>query len=133
VVRGAVSWLIGQGGVRPSAIAVAGASLGGTLVVVAAAADARIRAVAVVSPAEEYRGLRLEGPLHQVGLRPVLFIVSRGDAYASRSAHELTKDANGPRETFSGDTASHGVPLLTAEPDLARMLVAWFQRTLGVN
>jgi len=63
----------------------------------------------------------------------VRFVASRRDPYAARSARVLTKDAPGPRETFLGDAASHGVPLLASEPDLARMLIEWFQRTLGVN
>jgi len=132
VVRAGVNWLMAQS-VRPSAIAVAGASLGGSLGAIAAAADPRIRAVAIVSPSSEYRGVHIEGAVRQLGSRPVLFVASRQDPYAARSARELTKDANGPRETFLGDAASHGLPLLAAEPDLAHMLVEWFQRTLGVN
>src|SRR6478735_8444711 len=124
VVRGGVSWLMAQAGVRPSAIAVAGASLGGSL---------GAMAVAIISPSSEYRGVHIEGPLRQIGARPVLFVASRHDPYAVRSARELTKDANGPRETFLGEAASHGVPLLAAEPDLTSMLLEWFQRMLGVN
>jgi dienelactone hydrolase len=133
VVRGAATWLAAQSDVRPGAIAVAGASLGGSLGAAAAAADSRIRAVAIISPSSDYRGFHIEGPLRQVGARPVLFIASRRDPYAVRSSRELTKDAPGPRETFLGEAASHGVPLLTAEPDLGRMLVDWFQRQLGLN
>jgi dienelactone hydrolase len=133
VVRGAVTWLVAQSNVRPGAVGVAGASLGGSLAAVAAASDTRIRAVAIVSPSVDYRGLRIEGPLRQVGARPVLFVASRSDPYAVRSARELAKEAPGPRETMLGEAASHGVPLLTAEPDLGRMLVDWFQRTLGVH
>ena len=132
-VRGAVTWLNGQPNVRPGSIALAGASLGGSLAAAAAATDPRIRALALISPSSDYRGLRIEGSLRQVGSRPVLFITSRKDPYAMRSARDLAKDAPGPRETFFGDAASHGVPLLAAEPDLARMLVDWFQRALGVN
>lgn len=133
VVRAGVNWLVSQSSVRPTVMAVAGASLGGTLGALAAATDQRIRALAIISPSEEFRGVRLEGPLKQLGTRPVLFVASRKDPYAARSARVLTKDAPGPRETFLGDAASHGVPLLAAEPDLARMLVEWFQRALGVN
>jgi dienelactone hydrolase len=133
LVRAAVTWLSGQPNVRPAGIAVAGASLGGSLAATTAAADSRIRALALISPSTDYRGLRIETSLRQVGSRPVLFIASRKDPYAARSARELTKDAPGPRETFFGEAASHGVPLLTAEPDLARMLVDWFQHALGVN
>jgi len=133
VVRAGVSWLMAQPGQRPLAVGVAGASLGGSLAAVAAATDARIRAIAIISPSEDFRGVHIEGPLRQIGSRPVLFVASRRDPYAARSARELTKDAPGRRETFLGDAASHGVPLLAAEPDLARMLVEWFQQTLGVN
>jgi len=133
LVRGAVTWLNGQPNVRPGNIALAGASLGGSLAATAAASDARIRALALISPSTDYRGLRIEGALRQFGSRPVLFVTSRKDPYATRSARDLVKDAPGPRETFFGDAASHGVPLLVAEPDLARMLVDWFQRALGVN
>lgn len=133
VIRAGLTYLAGQPGVRASALGVAGASLGGTLAAVEAGTDPRVIALALVSPSGDYRGVRIEAPLRQFGTRPVLFIASRRDAYAARSARELTKDANGPRETFLGEAASHGVPLLAAEPDLARMLVDWFQRALGVN
>ena len=133
VVRGAVSWLGTQPNVRTTAIAAAGSSLGGSLAAIAAGADPRIRAVALISPSVDYRGLRIEAALRQIGSRPVLFIASRADPYAARSARELARGSTGPRETFMGDAASHGVPLLTAEPDLARLLVDWFQRALGVN
>jgi dienelactone hydrolase len=69
VVRAAVSWVAVQPNVRPAAIGVAGASLGGSLAVVAASGDQRIRALAVVSPSVDYRGLRIDGPLRQVGAR----------------------------------------------------------------
>jgi dienelactone hydrolase len=133
VVRASVNWLAAQPTVRAASIAAAGASLGGSLVALAAAADPRIRALALISPAEDFRGVRIDGALRQAGSRPVLFIASRQDPYANRSARELTKDGSGPRETFLGDAASHGVPLLDAEPDLARRLIEWFQQTLGVN
>lgn len=133
VVRASVSWLVAQPTVRAASIGAAGASLGGSLVAIAAAADPRIKAVAIVSPSADFRGVRLETPLRQIGSRPVLFVASRKDPYANRSARDLTKEGSGPRETLSGDAASHGVPLLTAEPDLAARLLEWFLRTLGVN
>ena len=133
VVRAAVAWLGTQPTVRPRSVGVAGASLGGSLGAAAAAADSRIRALAIVSPSVDYRGFRIEGPMRQIGSRPVLFIASRKDPYAARSARDLAKDAPGARETYLADAASHGVPLLAAEPELGRMLVDWFQHQLGVN
>jgi dienelactone hydrolase len=91
IVGGAIGWLAAQPNVRAGSLGVAGASLGGSLAVTAAAGDPRIRAVAVISPSADYRGLRIEAPLRQLGSRPVLFIASRKDPYAARSARELAK------------------------------------------
>jgi alpha-beta hydrolase superfamily lysophospholipase len=133
VVRAGVNWLSAQWNVRPTAIGAAGSSLGGSLVALAAAGDPRIKALALISPSLDFRGVRIEAAMRQIGSRPVLLVASRRDSYASRSVRELTSDPPGPRETVVGEAASHGVPLLAAEPDLARQLVDWFQRTLAVN
>jgi dienelactone hydrolase len=130
-VRGAIAWLAAQSNVR--SVGIAGASLGGSLAAAATAAESRVHALAIVSPSADYRGFRIESAMRQVGARPVLLVASRRDPYALRSARELAKEPAGSRETMFGEAASHGVPLLAAEPDLGRMLIDWFQRVLGVH
>jgi dienelactone hydrolase len=130
-VRAAVSFLAGRAEIRPGAIAVAGASLGASLAAQAAASDPRVRALALVSPSLEYRGVRIEMAMRQYGSRPALFIASLHDPYAARTARELAKDAPGPREIRWSETTAHGTLLLAQDADLVRSLVEWFQRTLG--
>jgi dienelactone hydrolase len=119
--------------VTPGAVGVAGASLGANLAVVAAAADASVRSIALVSPSLDYRGVRIDASLRQYGARPALLMASLHDPYAARSVRELAQDPPGPREVRWSSVAAHGTSLLSRDPDLVRSLVEWFQQTLGVK
>lgn len=119
--------------VQPGAIGVAGASLGASLAVLAAAADSTIRSIALVSPSLEYRGLRIELPFAQYGTRPALLMASVQDPYAARSIRSLAQQASGTREVRWSTIPAHGTVLLARDGDLVRQLVEWFQRTLSVN
>lgn len=130
-IRGALSFLESRAEVRAGSLGVAGASLGGNLAVIAAAADPRVRSLAVISPSLDYRGVRIEGAMRQYGARPALLIAGRQDFYAARSARELASNPPGIRELQWSELSAHGTALLSREPDLVRALVEWFQRTLG--
>jgi dienelactone hydrolase len=130
-IRASVSFLADRPEVRPGAIGIAGASLGANLGAQAAASDPRVRALTLVSPSLEYRGVRIETAMRQYGSRPALLISSLHDPYSARSARELAKDAPGPRELRWSETTAHGTQLLAQDADLVRALVEWFQRTLG--
>jgi Serine aminopeptidase, S33 len=130
-VRSAVDHLASRPEVLASALGVAGASLGANLAVLAAAADPRIRSLALVSPSLDYRGVRIETPMRQYAGRPALLIASLRDAFSARTVRELTKAPPGPREARWAEATAHGTLLLAREPDLVRAIVDWFQRTLG--
>lgn len=130
-IRGAVAFLSSRPETRPGAIGVLGASLGASLAVLAGSEDAQIRALALVSPVTDYRGLRIEGPLRLFGARPAYLVASRLDTYSARSARELARNGPGPREVQMAEYPGAGTVLLTREPDLVRLIIEWFQRTLG--
>ena len=131
-IRAAVSFLAARpADVRPGAVGLAGASLGANLAVVAAAADARVRSIALVSPSLDYRGVRIDTLLRHYGARPALLMASLHDPYAARSVRELAQDAPGRREVRWSSVPAHGTVLLSRDPDLVRSLVEWFQLTLG--
>lgn len=133
-IRAAIAFLVSRpGDVRTGSIGVAGASLGGSLAVLEAAGDATVRAIALISPSLDYRGVRIESPMRAFGARPALLVASARDPYAARSARELAQKAPGPREIRWSDVAAHGTVLLSRDPELARSLIEWFQGTLGVN
>jgi dienelactone hydrolase len=129
-VRAAIDWLANQPGVRPGALGVVGASLGATLAATAAADAASVRAVAMISPSLDYRGVRLDaGAMRKLGSRPVWMAASTEDPYALRTVKELTADGATREQRLSG-VRGHGTALLWADPDLARALVDWLRRTL---
>ena len=96
----------------------------------AAAADASVRSIALISPSIEYRGVHIDASLRLYGARPALLIASLHDPYAARSVRELAQDAPGPRELRWSNVPAHGTSLLSGDPDLVQSLVEWFQRTL---
>ena len=130
-ILAAVGYMAARPDVRASSIGVAGASLGASLATVAAAADQRIRSLALISPSLDYRGVRIDAPLRQYGTRPALLLASLRDPFAARSVRALAEDPRGIREMQWSETPAHGTVLLARDPAASQLMVDWFRRTLG--
>jgi alpha-beta hydrolase superfamily lysophospholipase len=128
-INAARRYLASRSEVQPGRIGLAGASLGASLAVLAAADSASVASVALLSPSLDYRGLRIEAAARKVA-RPMLLVASDEDGYALRSARDLQKAAGGVREVVTLHQAGHGTVMLGREPSLAWTLVDWFRRTL---
>jgi len=129
-VKAARRYLASRADVAQSRVGVAGASLGANLAALAAATDGSIASVALLSPSLDYRGLRIEQSMKQIGSRPVILVAGSDDSYAARSARELHKAGGGLRELLILERAGHGTNMLSNDENLARALVDWFRRTL---
>jgi pimeloyl-ACP methyl ester carboxylesterase len=133
-VRAARAFLKTRREAIPGRVGLAGASIGANLAILAAAADATVRSLALLSPGTDYRGLRPEAAIKKYGDRPALIIASQEDNYATGSARQLAVAGAGPgigiRELRILNGAGHGAAMLAREPDLASSLVDWFRRTL---
>jgi alpha-beta hydrolase superfamily lysophospholipase len=129
-VGAAIDWLATRPNVRPSSVGVVGASLGANLAAIAAAGKPAVRAVALLSPSLDYRGVRLDAnTMKRLGAKPVWLAASTEDPYALRTIKELV-EGNSAREQHLSSVRGHGSMLLTADPDLARALMDWLRRTL---
>jgi alpha-beta hydrolase superfamily lysophospholipase len=129
-VEAAVGWLAAHPSVRPSPVAVLGASLGANLAALAAASSTAVRAVALISPSLDYRGVRLDATvMKKIGDRPVWLTASTEDPYALRSVKELSADV-ATREQHPSSARGHGTLLLSVDQELASALVDWLRRTL---
>ncbi len=129
-VHAAVAWVSAQASVRRDAVAIAGASLGANLAALVAADAPAVRAVALVSPSLDYRGVRLDSAvMKKIGTRPLWLAASRDDPYALRTVIELAGEQPS-REQHLSSVRGHGTPLFSADQDLARALVDWLKRTL---
>jgi pimeloyl-ACP methyl ester carboxylesterase len=109
---------------------VVGASLGASLAVLAAAESQTVRGVALLSPATEYRGVRLEPGLRGYGERPMLVVASSEDPYALRSARALVSAEAPERELLVSPVPAHGSHLANRDPSVAASLLDWLRRTL---
>ena len=124
------AYLAARPEVNPGRIGMAGASVGANVAVLAAANDASVRSLALLSVSLDYRGLKLEQALTRFGSRPALLVASADDPYAVRSAREAVPMGNGARVLMVLSGAGHGSMMLEHDPDLATSLVDWFLRTL---
>jgi pimeloyl-ACP methyl ester carboxylesterase len=129
-VRAARRFLASRPELGAGRVGFAGASLGASLAALAAAEDATVASLALLSPSLDYRGLRIEPAVRKIGSRPILLVASDDDGYASRSVRDLQKAGNGIREPLILSKAGHGTAMLARDPDLSRLLLDWFRRTL---
>ena len=116
--------------VRATSIGILGASVGANAAILEAAGDSSIASLALLSAGLDYRGLRTSGAMQKYGARPALFVAASNDPYALRSMRDLAAIGGGIRDTHTLDDAGHGTTMLSRDPELARTLVDWFQRTL---
>jgi alpha-beta hydrolase superfamily lysophospholipase len=128
-VEAAVGLLQARGDVARGRVGIAGASLGASLAVLAAAADPSIRSIALLSPSLEYRGLRCEAALKKYAPRPALLVAATNDPYALRSVRQMTS-AGPANEALTLEGAGHGTAMLARDPDLVARVVEWFRNTL---
>jgi len=116
--------------VRTSTIGIAGASVGANVAILEAASDPAIRSLALLSPGLDYHSLHADPAMRKYGARPALLVAATNDPYASRSVKQLATLGGGLREVRTLQSAGHGTAMLARDPDLARALVDWFERTL---
>jgi pimeloyl-ACP methyl ester carboxylesterase len=128
-VRAAVRWLGSRPTVRPG-VAIVGASLGANLAAIAAADDSSVRALGLLSPSLDYRGIRIDASvMRKLSDRPLWLSASTEDPYALRTVKELLAGAATREQRISG-VAAHGTNLLSADGEINRSLVDWLRRTL---
>jgi alpha-beta hydrolase superfamily lysophospholipase len=129
-VRAARRFLAARAEVAPGRLGMAGASLGATLSAIVAADEASVVSLALLSPAMEYRGLRLDAAMKKYAARPALLVASDTDGYSARTVKELQKAGGGVRQALVLTNAGHGTAMLTGDAGLGRQLLEWFRRTL---
>jgi alpha-beta hydrolase superfamily lysophospholipase len=130
-VRAAVGFLARRTDVGQGRIGLAGASLGANLVALAAAAEAEVPSIALLSPSLDYRGVRIDRAMQQFGVRHALLVASVHDPYAARSVRTLQEGGSGLWQVRWSNVVAHGTALLSQDPEVVRALVEWFQQTLG--
>ena len=130
-VRAAVQWLAARQGIRPGSIGLVGASLGASLSLLATVDLPAVRAIGLLSPSLDYRGLRTDVNLvKRVGGRAIWLAASAEDPLALRTLRDFAAENSGPREQLISNAVAHGTALLERDSEVGRALVDWLRRSL---
>lgn len=70
-------------------VAVIGASIGCNVAVLAAAESQTIRALVLLSPGLDYRGIKTKEAMRGYGGRPILVVAAAADTYSAKSMRTL--------------------------------------------
>jgi pimeloyl-ACP methyl ester carboxylesterase len=116
-------------GVDPSRIAIVGASIGANAALRMTTADQNVRAVVLLSPGLDYRGLTMADAGTTLGNRPALIISAEGDTYSHDSSTQVGKTLAGATVvTVPGD--AHGTNLFAADPTVLQRVVTFLHTSL---
>lgn len=132
-LKAGMDYLISQPGVDSRRVGIVGASLGANLALAFASRDARPKALVLLSPGLNVRGISSEPALRSLGPRPVLMVASQDDGDSHQAVQTLIGAAPGPRRLQVYTRAGHGTKMFGGEgpdePSLEALLRDWI---LGV-
>jgi len=113
-VAAAVDYLRGRGDVDGDRVAVVGASIGANVAINYAAQDEKIKAVALLSAALDYRGVKTEEAVKRYGDRPLFLAACAEDLPSGKDTGTLAMAARGRKvvEIFRGNL--HGTRMFAA-------------------
>ncbi len=109
-------------------VAVIGASIGCNVALVAAAEHQAIRALVLLSPGLDYRGIQTERAMRRYGPRPILLVASEGDSYSADSTKTLYALAVGPKKIKIYSGRAHGTQILERIPQATSLILGWLDR-----
>ncbi len=132
-VTSGVQFLKSRSGVDPYRIGAVGTDLGANLALSYASQHREIRAVVLISPGLNYRGMSSIGAITSYGKRPILLIASEEDVYSTFSATELYSLAEGIKDLRTYKNAGHGNRLFWKGEGARELMVEWLKNHLPVK
>ncbi len=127
----AYQFLSGQPSVDRTRVGLVGASIGANLALNSAAVEPGVKALVLLSPGLDYRGVQTEASMQPYGNRPILFVASKTDAYAAQTVATLSGLAQGKAKTQLYDNAGHGTQMLGGADGLEDLIANWLRDALG--
>jgi dienelactone hydrolase len=135
-VEAAIDWLQTQPEIDRKHIALIGESFGANIVLRYAAINEDLAAVAVFSPGLNYRGVRTDDVIRQLGPAPFHIFVSQSDAFAFESSKRLVEirlesGIDGATNELTVCTGSlHGSEMLKSVRNLPQITLSWLKEAL---
>lgn len=121
-VRAAVDWMRSNG---VQHLTLVGAELGANVALQAAASDADIRRLVLLSPGLNIKGVRVVEPIGRFSGRPLMLVASRGDPVSSKAATLLESRSTGATTLVLTEGGARGARMLNTDPSLEGTMLAW--------
>lgn len=118
-----------ESGIRPSRVAIVGASMGSTAAIAGAAAMEHIDAIVALSPGRAYHGFDAITPSTRLGHRPFLAVAARDEAESVDTAQALARITSG--EVLVSDQGGHGAAMLTQSEEVLSHVERFLRASLG--
>ena len=113
-------------------IAIVGASIGANTAALAAQSDKRVKAIVLLSPGLDYRGLKPTEAMKRFH-RPAYVIAGLDDGYSAKSSRQLVA-AGGKEATLELlDMAGHGTDMFDSHPQLANKIALWLKNKVQLQ
>lgn len=112
-------------------VAIVGAQWGANIGLAAAAADAQVETVVLLSPSMSLEGAKASEALATYGERPVLLAVAESDKMGSRTVKYLAKKATGPKKTLYTPGEVKGAEIVEQFPEVEDVVIAWLGGAYG--
>jgi pimeloyl-ACP methyl ester carboxylesterase len=130
-VQAAISWLRAKGATEVSCV---GAELGANLCAQAAAMDAELQGLGMLSPRIDYKGIKSLGAVQTYGGRPSLVVASSEDAEGLRCAGIIVERIAPQTSQFIQLTdAGVGTRMLSRDLGLENRLVEWLMGSAALG
>ena len=133
-VKAAKQFLVTQKGINPNEIAIVGASIGANVALNYAASDPSIRAVVLLSPGLNYKGVITSDSIRKY-VNPIYMATGGKDRIAGNDPQTLCNEINcGNKLKVYQDSSSHGTDLFldkSLNPPLDKLVLLWLDATFG--
>ena len=136
-VEAAVDWLQVQSEIDKKHIALIGSSFGANIALRYAALNEDLAGVAVLSPGINYRGVRTDDVIRQLGAMPLQIFVSHDDGFAFESSKrlmEIRKESGVTttnKELMVCTGSLHGTPMLKGVKGFPETMLQWCRQVLS--
>lgn len=108
-----------------SEVHVVGARTGGSLALAAAADNADVTDVVLLTPVLSAHGVKLSAAMPGYATRPLMVAHSGDDPLAAKTAAWLASQATGAKRVDAFPAAGAGAAMLNKVPDLENLVIAW--------
>jgi dienelactone hydrolase len=136
-VKAAKQFLVTQKNINPNNIAIVGASIGANIALNYAASDPSIKAVVLLSPRLDYKGVTTSAAIKQYK-GPIYIATAAKDPIAGNDpqtlCNEIVNCANNNRLQVYQGSNSHGTDMFSdssLQPPLDKLIISWLNASFG--